>query len=51
MKGYIGIDPATYLDEQGFYKTGDLGYYDEDKYFYIVNRVKDTIKSNGYQVR
>ncbi|XP_053605775.1 luciferin 4-monooxygenase-like isoform X2 [Plodia interpunctella] len=50
MKGYIGIDPATYLDEQGFFKTGDLGYYDEDKYFFIVDRMKEIIVYDGYKV-
>ncbi|CAK1544037.1 unnamed protein product [Leptosia nina] len=50
MNGYIRIDRDTYLDEDGFLKTGDLGYYDEDKYFYIVDRIKDILCYNGDQV-
>lgn len=50
MKGYIGVDPSIYLDEEGFFKTGDLGYYDEDKYFYIVDRLKEIISYQGHQV-
>ncbi|XP_038221389.1 luciferin 4-monooxygenase-like [Zerene cesonia] len=50
MKGYIGIDPSTYLDEDGFLKTGDLGYYDDDKYVYIVDRIKEILFYNSYQV-
>ncbi|XP_028026049.1 luciferin 4-monooxygenase-like [Bombyx mandarina] len=50
MKGYIGVDPSIYLDEEGFFKTGDLGYYDEDKYFYIVDRLKEIISYKGDQV-
>ncbi|XP_063369955.1 luciferin 4-monooxygenase-like isoform X1 [Cydia amplana] len=50
MKGYIGIDPSTYLDDQGFFLTGDLGYYDEDKYFYIVDRLKEIMSYDGNKV-
>lgn len=50
MSGYIGVDPATYLDEEGFFKTGDLGYYDDDKYVYIIDRIKEFIFSLGYKV-
>ncbi|XP_047984060.1 4-coumarate--CoA ligase 1-like [Leguminivora glycinivorella] len=49
MKGYIGMDRATYIDEDGFFSTGDLGYYDEDKYFYIVGRLKEIIFYDGYK--
>lgn len=51
MKGYIGVDPSTYLDDEGFFKTGDLGYYDEDKYFFIVDRIKEIICYDGNKVR
>ncbi|KAG6441353.1 hypothetical protein O3G_MSEX001762 [Manduca sexta] len=50
MKGYVGVDPSIYLDEEGFFKTGDLGYYDEDRYFYIVDRMKEIIVYDGYKV-
>jgi 4-coumarate--CoA ligase len=32
------------LDEDGFYKTGDLGYYDEEMDIYYVDRMKALIK-------
>ncbi|XP_075988471.1 luciferin 4-monooxygenase-like [Anticarsia gemmatalis] len=50
MKGYVDKDPGEDLDEEGFYKTGDVGYYDDDKYFYIVDRLKELIKYKGFQV-
>ncbi|XP_045530633.1 4-coumarate--CoA ligase 1-like [Pieris brassicae] len=47
MAGYVGELDRDYLDEEGFYKTGDVGYYDEDKYFYIVDRLKHLLKYKG----
>ncbi|KAG7297917.1 hypothetical protein JYU34_018672 [Plutella xylostella] len=52
MKGYRGDRAAgdALVDPQGFVRTGDIGYYDENGYFYIVDRLKELIKYNGFQV-
>ncbi|XP_018320082.1 4-coumarate--CoA ligase 1 [Agrilus planipennis] len=52
MKGYIGDPESTHtmLDKDGWLHSGDIGYYDEDGYFFIVDRVKELIKYKGFQV-
>ncbi|XP_049826559.1 luciferin 4-monooxygenase-like isoform X2 [Aethina tumida] len=52
MVGYYGNEKATKesFTSDGWLKTGDLGYYDEEGYFYIVDRLKELIKYKGFQV-
>ena len=52
MKGYCGDEQLTrdIMDEDGFLHTGDVGYYDEDEFFFIVDRIKELIKYKGFQV-
>lgn len=38
------------IDQNGWFHTGDVGYYDEDGKFYIVDRIKEMIKVKGFQV-
>nr|CAI5855873.1 unnamed protein product [Callosobruchus analis] len=52
VKGYAGDPEATRntIDKDGWLHTGDIGYYDEDGYFFIVDRQKELIKNKGFQV-
>ncbi|KAJ6647400.1 Luciferin 4-monooxygenase, partial [Pseudolycoriella hygida] len=52
MMGYIGDESATkaIINADGWLHTGDLGYYDDDLQFFIVDRIKELIKFKGYQV-
>ncbi|XP_054155723.1 luciferin 4-monooxygenase-like [Oppia nitens] len=47
--GYFGNPGATnqLFTSDGFLLTGDLGYYDQNQYFYFVGRLKDFIIFNG----
>jgi fatty-acyl-CoA synthase len=38
------------FSSDGFWKSGDMGYMDEDGYFYLVDRKQDMIITGGYNV-
>lgn len=50
--GYFNDPEATRaaVDERGFFHTGDVAVYDEEGYFYIVDRKKDMFISGGENV-
>ena len=52
MKGYWNKpeENAKAFTEDGFFRTGDVGYMDEDGYMYIVDRTKDMILCGGFNV-
>lgn len=38
------------LEGKRFFRTGDLGYYDDEGYFFITDRLKRMINASGYKV-
>ncbi|XP_046668895.1 4-coumarate--CoA ligase 1-like [Homalodisca vitripennis] len=52
MLGYYKNPEATQLmfDSEGFFQTGDLGYYDSQGFVFITGRKKDIIKWRSYQI-
>ena len=52
MKGYWNKpeETARTITPDGWLKTGDAGYLDEDGYLYIHDRVKDMIVSGGENI-
>jgi long-chain acyl-CoA synthetase len=51
MKGYLGRAEATASALRGgWLHTGDLGYLDEDGFYFIVDRAKDLVIRGGFNV-
>jgi crotonobetaine/carnitine-CoA ligase len=51
FQGYLKDDEANQaaLDDTYFH-TGDLGYFDEDGYFFFVDRLKDIVRRGGENI-
>lgn len=51
-KGYLDREVATAetIDSEEFLHTSDIGFYDDDHYFYVIDRAKELIKYKGFQV-
>jgi acyl-CoA synthetase (AMP-forming)/AMP-acid ligase II len=52
FSGYWGRPEATAecMTSDGFFRTGDIGYLDEDDYLFIVDRKKDIIIRGGENI-
>jgi fatty-acyl-CoA synthase len=52
MKGYWNKPEATAsaIDAEGWFHTGDVGYFDHDGFLFIADRLKDMVISGGENV-
>lgn len=51
MQGYLHqLDETRKVLKDGRLHTGDVGHYDEEGYFFIVDRLKEMIISGGYKI-
>ncbi|MFC4355966.1 long-chain-fatty-acid--CoA ligase [Chryseomicrobium palamuruense] len=51
MQGYWNRPEETAMTiRNGWLLTGDLGYMDEDGYFYVVDRKKDMVIAGGFNI-
>ncbi|XP_049511954.1 uncharacterized protein LOC119463669 [Dermacentor silvarum] len=50
--GYLSQDGQLegVVDQQGWLHTGDIGYYNEDGKFFVIDRLKNIIKCHDYNV-
>ncbi|XP_049792324.1 uncharacterized protein LOC126199448 [Schistocerca nitens] len=51
-RGYYNdpVATAAAIDADGWFHTGDVGYYDDAGHFYITDRIKDFVKYKGHHV-
>ena len=52
MAGYWGKhdETARTIDTDGWLRTGDAGYFDDDGYLYLHDRIKDMVVSGGENI-
>jgi len=55
MRGYWNkpaLDAETFVERDGhrYLRTGDLGYVDDEGYFFMVDRLKRMINASGFKV-
>jgi acyl-CoA synthetase (AMP-forming)/AMP-acid ligase II len=50
MKGYVKVPLDKTFDADGFFRTGDAGFVDEDGYLHWTGRTSDMIKTGGANV-
>jgi fatty-acyl-CoA synthase len=50
MKAYNKTFPETYLDDAGYYRTKDAGFFDQDGWLHWTGRMSEVIRTNAANV-
>jgi long-chain acyl-CoA synthetase len=51
MQGYWNKDVATReVLHDGWFRTGDIGYFDDEDFLYVVDRIKDIVNRGGEKI-
>ncbi|CAH1974632.1 unnamed protein product [Acanthoscelides obtectus] len=50
MNGYYNRSCANRYDKDGWFRTGDVVKYDDNFYFYVVDRLKEMLKYRGWHI-
>ena len=52
MQGYWGnpAGTAAVMTDDGYFRTGDMGYFDDEGFLFVVDRKKDMIISGGENI-
>jgi acyl-CoA synthetase (AMP-forming)/AMP-acid ligase II len=50
MRHYIGLTPADCFDADGFFHTGDAGFFDEQGFVHYTGRRSEMVKTGGANV-
>jgi fatty-acyl-CoA synthase len=50
MRGYVKVAPEETFDEEGYFHTGDLGWFDDHELLHFEGRITSMIKTSGANV-
>ena len=50
MEHYVGMTPGQCFDSDGYFRTGDAGWFDDDGYLHWTGRRSEMIKTAGANV-
>ncbi|MBU1320437.1 MAG: o-succinylbenzoate--CoA ligase [candidate division Zixibacteria bacterium] len=50
FKSYLGRDRSEVFDKDGWFRTGDIGWLDDDSYLHVVGRRDDMFISGGENI-